>query len=345
MKFLCVASRPSRRSGGARRPIGEMWLKAFGMVFGLVAALSSAASLAQPNKPVRIGILMSEPSKPLDSMRDEMQRLGYIDGRNARYEYRFVRGVEQRYPALAAELVALPVDVIVTWGTPASIAAKQATGGIPIVMAAIGDPVGTGVVASLSRPGGNITGFSTVNAELEDKRLELLKELLPQLRRVGVLSNANSAYAGIAVERLRISGEARGLRIAVEAVRNRDDIAARLAALAKGRPDAVVVVADSFLTSHHEQITGFMTANRLPAIYAYEEAVEAGGLLAYATDYHELFRRAAAYIDRIIKGAKAGELPVQQATNFQLTINAQAARDLGLTVPESMLLQSARVIE
>jgi putative ABC transport system substrate-binding protein len=212
-------------------------------------------------------------------------------------------------------------------------------------MAAIGDPVGTGIVASLSHPGSNITGFSTVNAELEDKRLEILKELQPDLRSVGILSNANSAYAGIAVARLRSTGEANGLKIAVEAVRNKDDIAPRLAALAEGRPDAVVIVADSFLTSHHNQITGFMAANRLPAIYAYEEAVEAGGLLAYATDYHDLFRRAAAYVDRIAKGAKAGELPIQQATNFQLTVNVRAARELGLAIPESMLLQAARIIE
>jgi putative tryptophan/tyrosine transport system substrate-binding protein len=328
-----------------RRRLETKCRTAFGVMLAFAAALGPAASLAQSSKVIRIGIVMSEPSKPLDSMRDELHRLGYVDGRNARYEYRFARGVEQRYPELAAELSALPVDVIVTWGTPASFAAKRATGDIPIVMAAIGDPVSTGIVASLSHPGGNVTGFSTVNAELEDKRLEILKELLPSLRTVGVLSNANSSYAGIAVERLRSSGQAKGLKIAVESVRNKDDIAPRLAALAEAKPDAVVVVADSFLTSHHNQITGFMAAKRLPAIYAYEEAVEVGGLLAYATDYHELFRRAAAYVDRIVKGAKPGELPIQQATNFQLTVNAQTARELGLAVPEPLLLQAARVIE
>lgn len=292
-----------------------------------------------------IGILMSASLPPLESFRQALRGLGYRDGENIRLIERFAEDSEQRYPGLAADLVARRVDVIVTWGTPATLAAKRATSSIPIVMAAIGDPVGIGAVSSLARPGGNITGLSTLNTELESKRLEVLKELVPGLRRIGLLTNANSAYAIDAVQRLRRDAAARSFEIEEAAVRDRSDLDAQLDTLALRRPEAVVVVADSFLNAHHMQIAVGMASNRLPAIYGYREAALGGGLIAYGADYHELFRRSAGYVDRIVRGAKPGELPIEQPARFQLVVNLKAATALGLTVPDSLLSQADEVVE
>jgi putative tryptophan/tyrosine transport system substrate-binding protein len=307
--------------------------------------LPRSAHADPPARPVRVGVLMSEPARPMDSFREEMRALGYSEGKTLHYEYRFARGFEERYPALASELVALDVDVIVTWGTPATLAAKRATRAIPIIMAAIGDPVSTGIVSNFAAPGENITGFSTVNEELEDKRLELLKDLIPQLSRIGVLSNANSDYAALAVSRLQRTGAAMGLVLDVAAVQSREDIESNVRTLAQRGPNAVVVVADSFLTSHHQRITKLMAERGLPAIYAYREAVEGGGLMAYAANYNDLFRRAAIYTDKVLNGVDPGTLPVQQAARFELIINTKAASALGISVPDRLLERADEVIE
>jgi len=318
----------------------------FARSLGWAAVLSAAGAQAiATTRHVRIGVLMSEPARPFDSFREEMRALGYSEGENLSYEYRFARGSEARYPALASELVALKVDVIVTWGTPATLAAKRATTMVPIIMAAIGDPVSTGIVSNFAEPGGNITGFSTVNAELEDKRLELLKDLIPHLSRVGVLSNANSDYAALAVRRLERTGGAMGMRLDIAAVQNRDEIEEKLSALARGGPHALVIVADSFLTSHHKHITKVVAQTRLPAIYAYREAAEGGGLMAYATNYSDLFRRAAAYTDKVLKGVNPGSLPIQQATRFELIINTRTADALGIAIPDRLLERADEVID
>jgi putative ABC transport system substrate-binding protein len=300
---------------------------------------------AQASDAKRVGILMGARLPPLESFRQALRELGHRDGDNIRYDERFAEGSEQRYPALAADLVASRVDAIVTWGTPATLAAKRATATIPIVMAAIGDPVGIGAVPSLARPGGNITGLSTFNTELESKRLEILKELVPDLARLGVLTNATSAYAIDAVERLRRDAAAKGLTVQEAAVRDRNDLDAQLQALANARPEAVVVVADSFLTANHARIALAMAGYRLPAIYGYREAAVGGGLISYGTDYHELFRRAAGYVDKILKGAKPGDLPIEQPTRFELVVNLNAARALGIKISESFLLRADEVIE
>jgi putative ABC transport system substrate-binding protein len=313
------------------------------LLTGMLGA--SAAAQAQASAAKSIGVLMSAPLPPLDTFRRTLRELGYREGERIRFEDRFAGHSEDRYPALAADLVAQRADVIVTWGTPATLAAKRATAIIPIVMAAIGDPVGIGVVASLARPGGNITGLSTLNTELESKRLEIVKEIVPSLARVGVLTNATSAYAVDAVQRLRRDAAARGLTVEEAAVRNQDDLDAQLQALARARPDAVVIVADSFLTAQHLRIVKGMADNRLPAIYAYREAVLAGGLIAYGTDYHELFRRAAGYVDEILKGAKPGDLPIEQPTRFELVVNLKTAKALGMNIPASFLLRADEVIE
>ena len=316
-------------------------------VMGLLAGAIFGApkpARAQVSEVRRVGLLMGARLPPLETFRHALRELGYRDGENIRFEDRFAEGSEQRYPALAAELVASRVDAIVTWGTPATSAAKRATSAIPIVMAAHGDPVGTGTVASLARPGGNITGFSTLNTELESKRLEILKELVPGLARVGVLTNAGSAYAIDAVQRLRRDAAAKGFVVEEAAVRDRSDLDTQLQALAKARPEAVVVVADSFLTANHSRIAQAMADRGLPAIYGYREAAEGGGLISYGPDYHELFRRAAGYVDKIFRGAKPGDLPIEQPTRFELVVNLKAAKALGMKIPESFLLRADEVI-
>lgn len=319
--------------------------RAFLSLLASAAAATSTPSIAQADAVKSVGILMSADLPPLDTFRQALRELGYRDGENLRLIERFAEDSELRYPALAADLVARRVDVIVTWGTPATLAAKRATSTIPIVMAAIGDPVGIGAVPSLARPGGNVTGLSTLNTVLESKRLEVLKELVPELRRIGVLTNANSDYAIDAVKRLRRDAAAQGLSIEESAVRDRNDLEAQLQALADRRPGAVVVVADSFLNAHHVVIAETMAANRLPAIYGYREAAVGGGLIAYGTNYHELFRRSADYVDRILRGAKPGDLPIEQPARFLLVVNLNAARQLGLTVPNALLSQADEVVE
>jgi putative tryptophan/tyrosine transport system substrate-binding protein len=300
---------------------------------------------AQTGASKQVGILMSAPLPPLETFRQALDRLGYRNGENIRFEDRFAGSSEDRYPELATDLVARGTDLIVTWGTPATLAAKRATSTIPIVMAAVGDPLGIGAVPSLGRPGGNITGLSTLNTELESKRLEILKEIVPNLTRVGVLTNATSAYAIDAVQRLRREADARRITVHEAAVRDRDDLDSQLQALARARPDAVVIVADSFLTAHHARIAQGMAESRLPAIYGYREAAIGGGLISYGTDYHELFRRAAGYVDKIFKGAKPGDLPIEQPTRFELIVNLNAAKALGMIIPDSFLLRADEVIE
>lgn len=284
----------------------------------------------------RVGILMSAPLPPLDTLKEALAALGYRNEEMVRLEERFAGLSEQRYPALAAELVASGVDLMVTWGTPAVLAAKQATSSTPIVT--------IGAVASLGRPGGNVTGVSTLNTELEDKRLEILQELVPRLARLGILSNATSPYAIAAVKTLSAAAGARGLKVEVSAARDSDDLDAQLANVAASRPDAVVVVADSFLTAHHRRISRAMAEARLPAIYGYREAALGGGLIAYGTNYHELFRRAAGYIDKILKGADPARMPIEQPSRFEMIVNMQAAKRLGLAIPESFLLRADEVV-
>ena len=309
----------------------------------VLAATAAVAHAQQPGKVVRIGILLAEPSQPLKSMQEELKRLGYIEGKNLQFESRFAAGQDDRYPALAEELVAHGVDVIVTWGSPATLAAMRATATIPIVTAGIGDP--SAIISNLARPGGNLTGFSTLNIELESKRLELLKELFPQLSRLGVLTNATNPYSAEAVTRVRRAAEPMGLTVELAAVQDKDDVEGGLLELGRARPDAVLVVADTLLRVSHKQIAQFMTESRLPAIFPYREYAEAGGLVAYATDFNDLFRRAASYVDKILKGAKPGDLPIQQAGNFELLINLKTAKGLGIEIPPSLLARADEVIE
>src|SRR5918994_3679494 len=299
----------------------------------LLTAMTEHAKAQPPGKLVRIGVLMAEPFHPLQSLRQELHRLGYVEGQNLRFDYRFAGHGDDQYPALANELVALGVDLIVTFGTPATLAAKRATATIPIVIGGIAEAVSTGVVSNLARPGGNITGFTSLGFDLESKRLELLKELVPHLSRLGVLASGTNPLSAATVPRVQRYAEALGLTVELVAVQDKENLETGLVRLAQARPDAVFVISDALLYTMPKRTAEFMVAHRLPAMFPFRGYAEAGGLMAYSADQNELFRRAAVYVDRILKGEHPGDLPVQQATKFELVINLQTAKALGIEIP------------
>jgi putative tryptophan/tyrosine transport system substrate-binding protein len=311
---------------------------------GAVGAWPLAAGAQQPEKNVRVGVLGTLPLPPVQRFFRKLQEYGYIEGRNLRLEARFAEGRDERYPALGAELVAIPVDIIVTWGTPAALAAKQATTTIPIVMV-IADPVSVGIISNIARPEGNITGFASQNVDLEVKRLELLKDLLPHLARVGVLGNAANPFLDVVLKKLRPTAEQ--LRVVLELVEihNSDQIEGALVRLDRARPDAVLVPADNLMLTKRNEIAAAMTRSKLPAVYAIREFATAGGLIVHGANLGVLFERAAGYVDRILKGVKPADLPVQLATEFELIINLRAAAALGLTIPPTFIARADEVIE
>jgi putative ABC transport system substrate-binding protein len=312
---------------------------------GAAAVWPLAARAQQPREMTRVGVLASQLLPPIQRFARKLHELGYIEGKNLRIEYRFTEGHDDRYPAMAAELVALPVDLIVTSGTPAALAAKRATSTIPIVIGTIGEAVNTGVVSNLARPGENITGFAALNLELEGKRLELLKELLPHLSHVGILVNAMNPLLDVSLLSLRPAAKALGLTLQLFEIRNKDEIENALLRLDEAHPDGVIVAADTVLLSSRREIAAALAKARLPAIYAFREYAEVGGLLVYGADLGVLFERAASYVDKIVKGAKPGDLPVQQATEFELIVNLKAVAVLGVKVPPSLLGRADEVIE
>jgi len=312
---------------------------------GLGASWPVTARAQRTGKVTTVGVLASQMLPPVLRFVAKLQELGYTDGHNLRIEYRFAEGHDERYVALASELAALPVDVIVTSGTPAALAAKRATSTIPIVMASIGEAVSTGVVSNLAHPGGNITGFTGLNLELEGKRLALLKELLPQLSRVGLLANKTNPLFDVSFKTLRPAADGLGLTLELFEVRDREDVESALQQLEKARPDGVVVPADTLLLSKRREIAASLTKSRLPAIYAFQEYVEAGGLMIYGASLTAMFESAAGYVDKVLKGAKPGNLPVQQATEFELTLNLKTAAALGLKVPSSLIARADKLIE
>jgi ABC-type uncharacterized transport system substrate-binding protein len=319
-----------------------------GITVGLLAA--PLAAEAQPaGKVPRIGFLSpaSSTSAPhiLEAFRQGLRDFGYVEGQNIVVEYRWAEGGAERLPVLAAELVSLKVDVIVASGTPAPLAAKNATKTIPIVMASAGDPVGAGLVASLARPGGNVTGQSTLTPDLGRKRLQLVKELLPGVSRVAVLWNAANPYTVLLVR--EIEAAARTLKVQIQSleVRGPDDFENVLPTAISGRAGALAVVDDPLTVSYRTRIVSFASQHRLPAIYGFREFAEAGGLMAFGANLADLYRRAPIYVDKILKGAKPADLPVEQPTKFELVINLKTAKALGLTIPPSLLQRADQVIE
>jgi putative ABC transport system substrate-binding protein len=316
------------------------------------AILSAAEALAGPvahaaeNSPIaRVGVLAPGPLRPIESFKWRLAELGWIEGKNIRFEDRWAEADDTRFAALAAELVALPVDAILTWSTPAALAAKQATTKIPIVLGAIADPVGFGVVAGLARPGGNITGFSSQNFELEAKRYELLRELVPGLTRIAMLGNSANPYSVMAVKQVTDLAKRAGIYCEGININEVGGLESGLERLREARPDGALLPGVPALLVYRERITAFMADNRIPAVYPWPEFVEAGGLAVYSTNFDDLFRQAAGYMDKILRGVSPAELPVQQAAVFQMVINLRAAKTLGLTVPQSLLARADEVIE
>ena len=316
-----------------------------GLVGGAVAWPLTASAQRDEGKLVTIGILAIEPWPSIDAFRHALDALGYIEGKNVRFVYRYAKGHNERLPELANELVGLNVDVIFTWRTDAVLAAKQATATIPIVMGVIGDPVRSGIVTNLARPGGNITGCSLRVAELEAKRLQLLKEVVPGLSRVAILLNPTNRYMPLALESTQKGAQVLHVSLAVYKVHDTTTLDAAFVTLTKDRPNAFLVPADTFLVSQRSRIAQFAIENKLPSVYTYREHIEAGGLLAYTPNYDDLFRQAANYVDKILKGTKPGELPIERPTKFHLLINLKTARTLGLTLPRGLLARADKLIE
>jgi len=261
-------------------------------------------------------------------------------------EYRWAEGNYQRFPDLVADLVKLKVDLILTAGTPGALAAKRATQTIPIVMAVTGDAVATGLVSSLARPGGNLTGFTTMAPDLEGKHLEILRELLPKLVTLVVLLNPSNPLTAIHWEQIKISATALGIKLQPIELQRPEDFKDAFDRVARQRPDAITMgVADRFLLAHRTQIVDLVAKTRLPAMYPYRDFVVAGGLVSYAPSYEDLFRRSATYVDKILKGAKPADLPIEQPTKFELVINLKTAKALGLGIPPSLLARADQVIE
>jgi putative ABC transport system substrate-binding protein len=273
-----------------------------------------------------------------------LRELGWIEGRTIKIEYRWAEGHTERLTEMAAEFVKLKVDVIVTQGTVSVLAAKQATSLIPIVFASAGDPVGTGLVASLARPGGNVTGLSTQMTDTATKRLELLREILPTLRKLAIITNDENPFAAQETSEVRSVADVLGLGVTTTQVRRTSDVDPAFEAL-RGRADAIYVVTDPQITNNRLRINSLAIAARIPTIYGTREAVEAGGLISYGASFPDQFRRTAGYVDRILRGARPADIPVEQPTKFELVLNLKSAKALGLTIPPSLLARADEVIE
>jgi ABC-type uncharacterized transport system substrate-binding protein len=319
------------------------------LVLAVLAPLLAAQ--AQPAQP-RIGVLLytAEPAAGqsnalLEAFRAGLRERGWIEGQNLTVEYRWAGGRDQRAAELAAELVRLNVATIVSTGTPATQAARAATSTIPVVMIAVGDPVGSGIVASLARPGGNVTGMSLLDAELDGKRIDLLKEAVPGLSRIAMLWSPDDPGMALAYSRVETASHA--LRLALQSLTLHDpgDFPGALRAAGAGRAEALMVTAQPFTIRHQAQILELVAKMRLPAMYTDRRFVDAGGLMSYGPSLAGVYHRAATHVDRILKGAKPADLPVEQPTTFELVINLKAARALGLTIPPALLARAEQVIE
>jgi putative ABC transport system substrate-binding protein len=321
----------------------------------LLGALFSpiAAEAEQAAKSARIGYLGLDRAAADPRIREALLQglrdLGYVEGRNLVIEYRDAEGKPERFPALAAELVALKVDVIVAaGGTLGALAAKQATRTIPIVFGAVGDPVGEGLVTSLARPGGNITGLSPISQELVGKSLELLKQAVPGVSRVAFLLKPDAMPDRAKKDRLKaadVAARALGVRLQVVEARGPEDFDRVFSDMTRARAGALAVLATPVFDNERRRLVDLAAKNRLPTMYSYRLYVEAGGLMSYGPDLADLFRRAATYVDKILKGAKPGDLPVEQAIKFELVINLKTAKALGLTIPQSMLARADHLVE
>ncbi len=317
---------------------------------GVVLLAAPLAAEAQQAGTRRIGLLETSSPSPArvllwETLRQRLRELGYLEGQNIAFEFRFGEGKPDRLTGLAAELAGLKVDVIVTSGTPASLAAKQATRTIPIVMAQLADPVGAGLVASLGRPGGNVTGLTTQDADLGGKRLELLLQVVPRVSHLALLIDETSPGTVLIAKGTQAAAASLGLRLQSLGVRDPGELDRAFAAMKEARARALIVESSSMLFTWRERLADLALKNRLPTMFAQRAYAQAGGLMAYAADFSDLFRRAATYVDKILKGAKPADLPVEQPTKFDLVINLKTAKALGLTIPPSVLTRADEVIQ
>jgi ABC-type uncharacterized transport system substrate-binding protein len=328
--------------------MSDMRRRQFITLMGGAAAWPLAASAQQPTKLPTIGFLgQSTPvveSQRLDAFLKRLRELGWIEGRTIAIEYAWGQGSSERFAEIAADFVRLKVDVIVTSGTANVIAAKQATSVIPIVFAVAGDPIANNLVASLARPGGNVTGLSTVATDLAGKRVELLREAVPSLGRLVTIGNVGNSLAVLEMTEVKAAAARFGLEAATLEIRRAEDIASAFETL-KGGADALYVVADPLVNTNRARIHTLAMGARVPAIYNAKEHVEAGGLMSYGPNFPELYRRAAEYVDKILRGAKPADIPVEQPTKFDLIINLTTAKALGLEVPPTLLARADEVIE
>jgi putative ABC transport system substrate-binding protein len=327
-------------------------MKRFVGLFAIFVTLAAwgAVALAQQQKKVpRIGFLTtlspSTISDRIEAFRQGLRELGYVEGKNIVIEWRYAEEKLDRLPALVSELVGLKVDVIVTGGTAATRPAKQATVTIPIVMAFDDDPIGSGFAASLARPGGNITGLSTQASEISGKRLELLREIVPKLSRVAVLGTSTRPGNAQSLREVELAAGALGVKLQYLDVLSPEDIETAFRGASGGRAEAVLTLNSTVLISHRRQVADLAVKSRLPAIYYAPEFVEDGGLVTYGVSITDLFRRAASYVDKILKGAKPADLPVEQPTKFEFVINLKAAKQIGLTIPPNVLARADKVIK
>ena len=343
--FGSQSDNPKSKSGPADQNLKCLGLSVIAFVFVVTGVVATAQ---QPSKVTRLGSLLatsaSTEKSRIEAFREGLRELGYVEGKNIVIEWRYAELKFDRLPDLAAELARLKVDIIVTGGSTSTRAAKQVTTTIPIVMAGTADPVGEGFVASLSRPGGNITGLSVLAPEISGKQLELLKEIVPRLSRVAVFWQSTSPANAQMLREVELAAGALGVKLQDLDVLGPNDIESAFRAASKGRADAVLVLENAVLTSHRKQLVEIAVKSRLSAIYPQTEYMEAGGLIYYGTNTPDLFRRAAIYVDKILKGAKPAELPVEQPTKFELVVNLKAAKQIGLTIPPNVLARADKVI-
>ena len=350
MRFLSSQS-DNRKSKSApadqKRPRRLKWAELLAVVVVLTVCGTTAEAQQQPARIPRIGILIPASasffSARVDTFRQRLRELGYVEGKNIVIEYRYAEGKLERLPELAVELVRLKVDVIVTSGS-GTLPAKKASTAIPIVFGAAPDPVGSGLVSSLARPGGNITGLSTMAPDLDGKRLELLKEAFPKITQVAFLWEPGGAGGIRPLTDMEAAAKALGLKLLSLPVRSLDDFDSAFARAKRDGAQALITFPHPLVNTHQRQVLDFAAKNRLPAMYPTSEFVEAGGLMSYAPSYTDLFRRAADYVDKILKGAKPADLPVEQPTKFEFMVNLKTAKQIGLTIPPKVVAQADRVI-
>ena len=319
-------------------------------VIALGAGLRAAPipHAAETQKLHRIGFLGNSTAEAEANLtgpfREGLRDLGYVEGRNVAIEYRWANGDYKAFPRLIAELVSRNVEVIVTAGTPAALAVQRGAPKVPLVMVAVGDPVGTHLVASLATPGGNSTGLTSIAPDLEGKRLELLNEVVPKLAQVTLLVNSTNPFHVGSARQAEEAAERLGVKLQVVDVRTADELGRAFDVVTRARPDALLMLADRVFLHNRAAIVAFAARDRLPAVYPYRELVEAGGLMSFGPNYADMHYRAATYVDKIIKGAKPGDLPIEMPAKFELIVNLRTARALDLTIPQAVLVRADRLI-